>query len=150
MSNILKESINKEKLPRHIAVIMDGNGRWAEKRGNKRIFGHKNAVAAVRDTVEASAELGIEYLTLYAFSTENWKRPKNEVDALMSLLVSTIHDETKTLTRITLNCILSEYSELPRNVRGNSSRVKRHQPMRGSTWYWRSYGSDEISVPLKR
>jgi len=97
MSSALKESINKDKLPRHIAIIMDGNGRWAEKRGNQRIFGHKNAVAAVRDTVEASAELGVEYLTLYAFSTENWKRPKNEVDALMALLVSTIHSETKTL-----------------------------------------------------
>jgi undecaprenyl diphosphate synthase len=76
---------------------MDGNGRWAQKRGNQRIFGHRNAIAAVRDTVEAAAELGIEYLTLYAFSTENWKRPKIEVDALMSLLVSTIHQETRTL-----------------------------------------------------
>ena len=71
--------------------------RWAQKRGNQRIFGHKNAIAAVRDTVEAAAELGIGYLTLYAFSTENWKRPKTEIDALMSLLVSTIHAETKTL-----------------------------------------------------
>ncbi len=97
MKNTLKDRIDKNKLPRHIAIIMDGNGRWAEKRGNKRIFGHKNAVAAVRDTVEASAELGIQYLTLYAFSTENWKRPKMEVDALMALLVSTIHGETKTL-----------------------------------------------------
>lgn len=97
MKNTLKDRIDTNKLPRHIAIIMDGNGRWAEKRGNKRIFGHKNAVAAVRDTVEASAELGIQYLTLYAFSTENWKRPKMEVDALMALLVSTIHAETKTL-----------------------------------------------------
>lgn len=97
MNSNLKDRINKEKLPRHIAIIMDGNGRWAELRGNRRIFGHTNAVAAVRDTVEASAELGVEYLTLYAFSTENWKRPKNEVNALMSLLVSTIHSETKTL-----------------------------------------------------
>lgn len=97
MKNTLKDRIDANKLPRHIAIIMDGNGRWAEKRGNKRIFGHKNAVAAVRDTVEASAELGIQYLTLYAFSTENWKRPKMEVDALMALLVSTIHAETKTL-----------------------------------------------------
>jgi undecaprenyl diphosphate synthase len=97
MNSALKDKIDKKRLPRHIAVIMDGNGRWAEKRGNKRIFGHKNAVDAVRDTVEASAELGIGYLTLYAFSTENWKRPKSEVDALMSLLVSTIHAETKTL-----------------------------------------------------
>jgi undecaprenyl diphosphate synthase len=97
MSIELKDKIAKDKLPKHIAIIMDGNGRWAEKRGNQRIFGHKNAVAAVRDTVEAAAELGIHFLTLYAFSTENWKRPKNEVDALMSLLVSTIGAETKTL-----------------------------------------------------
>jgi undecaprenyl diphosphate synthase len=97
MTGALKDDIIKDKLPKHIAIIMDGNGRWAEKRGNQRIFGHKNAVAAVRDTVEASAELGIGYLTLYAFSTENWKRPKTEVDALMSLLVSTINSETQTL-----------------------------------------------------
>lgn len=97
MTAATKETLNRKKLPRHIAIIMDGNGRWAQKRGNQRIFGHKNAIAAVRDTVEAAAELGIEYLTLYAFSTENWKRPKIEIDALMALLVSTIHQETKTL-----------------------------------------------------
>jgi undecaprenyl diphosphate synthase len=98
MTSVLKERINKDKLPRHIAIIMDGNGRWAQKRGNQRIFGHRNAIDAVRDTVEAAAELGVEYLTMYAFSTENWKRPKMEIDALMSLLVSTIDSETKTLT----------------------------------------------------
>jgi undecaprenyl diphosphate synthase len=76
---------------------MDGNGRWARIRGNQRIFGHKNAIAAVRDTVEAAAELGIGFLTLYAFSTENWNRPRKEIEALMALLVSTIHSETKTL-----------------------------------------------------
>jgi undecaprenyl diphosphate synthase len=97
MTAATKDTLNRNKLPRHIAIIMDGNGRWAQKRGNQRIFGHKNAIAAVRDTVEAAAELGIEYLTLYAFSTENWKRPKIEIDALMALLVSTIHQETKTL-----------------------------------------------------
>lgn len=93
----LKEQINPDKLPRHIAIIMDGNGRWAQKRGNNRVFGHQNGVAAVRDTVEAAAELGIGYLTLYAFSTENWMRPHTEIDALMSLLVVTINKETKTL-----------------------------------------------------
>lgn len=98
MTSVLKDRINKDKLPRHIAIIMDGNGRWAQKRGNQRIFGHRNAIDAVRDTVEAAAELGVEYLTMYAFSTENWKRPKMEIDALMSLLVSTINSETKTLT----------------------------------------------------
>jgi undecaprenyl diphosphate synthase len=94
----IKDRIIKEKLPQHVAIIMDGNGRWAQQRGNRRIFGHRNAIAAVRDSVEAAAELGINYMTLYAFSTENWNRPRTEVDALMSLLVGTIHKETKTLT----------------------------------------------------
>lgn len=93
----LKEKIDLKKLPRHIAVIMDGNGRWAKKQGEERIFGHHNGVTAVRETAEAAAELGVEYLTLYAFSTENWNRPKEEVNALMELLVHTIHHETKTL-----------------------------------------------------
>ena len=94
-----KDHISIDKLPGHIAVIMDGNGRWAKKKGNSRIFGHQNGVTAVRETVEAAAELGIRYLTLYAFSTENWNRPKMEVDALMSLLVSTLHEETTTLLK---------------------------------------------------
>lgn len=95
----LLDQLVKEKLPRHVAVIMDGNGRWAMQRGSARVFGHKSGVKAVREVTEASAELGIDYLTLYAFSTENWSRPKNEVDALMSLLVSTIASETKTLMK---------------------------------------------------
>lgn len=94
-----KENINKDNLPAHIAVIMDGNGRWARKKGAQRIFGHKNAITSVREVTEASAELGIKYLTLYAFSTENWGRPKNEVMGLMKLLVSTIRGEIKTLTK---------------------------------------------------
>ncbi|HNW88931.1 MAG TPA: isoprenyl transferase [Bacteroidales bacterium] len=93
----MKEKIIPEKLPEHIAIIMDGNGRWAKKRGAMRIFGHENAVLAVRETVEAAAELGVKFLTLYTFSTENWSRPKSEVDALMQLLVKTINNETKTL-----------------------------------------------------
>ncbi|MFM7217166.1 MAG: isoprenyl transferase, partial [Bacteroidota bacterium] len=80
-------------------IIMDGNGRWAKQQGEERIFGHQHGVRAVRDTVEAAAELGINYLTLYAFSTENWNRPKEEVDALMGLLVQTIHGETPTLNK---------------------------------------------------
>ncbi|TPE45217.1 isoprenyl transferase [Pontibacter mangrovi] len=95
----LKDKVDLGNLPRHIAVIMDGNGRWAKKRGGLRIFGHQNAIKAVRDTVEASAELGVEYLTLYAFSTENWSRPAEEVSALMTLLVSTIRKETATLNK---------------------------------------------------
>ena len=94
-----KDKIVIDKLPEHVAVIMDGNGRWARKKGNSRIFGHRNGVVAVRETVEAAAELGIKFLTLYAFSTENWNRPKTEVDALMSLLVSSLHDETPTLLK---------------------------------------------------
>jgi len=93
----LKENINPAKLPQHIAIIMDGNGRWAKQQGEQRIFGHENGVRSERDTVEAAAELGIKYLTLYAFSTENWNRPKEEVIALMQLLVHTISAETKTL-----------------------------------------------------
>ena len=93
----VKEQINKERLPVHVAVIMDGNGRWAKKQGFVRIRGHEKGVGAVRDTVEAAAELGIKYLTLYAFSTENWDHPKYEIDALMKLLVQSIHDEMKTL-----------------------------------------------------
>lgn len=92
-----KEQINTNKLPKHIAIIMDGNGRWAKQQGQMRTFGHENGVKAVRDTVEGAAEIGIQYLTLYAFSTENWNRPKTEVDALMQLLVHTINNETKTL-----------------------------------------------------
>ncbi len=101
----MKEKINPKKLPEHVAVIMDGNGRWAQKRGAMRIFGHENAVTAVRETVETAAELGIKYLTLYTFSTENWNRPKTEVDALMNLLVRTINNETKTLIQNNIRLI---------------------------------------------
>ncbi|SDK67700.1 undecaprenyl diphosphate synthase [Catalinimonas alkaloidigena] len=94
-----KDRINQGNLPRHIAVIMDGNGRWAKKRGAMRVFGHRNAIKAVRETVEGCAELGVEFLTLYAFSTENWGRPQEEVDALMQLLVSTIRNELPTLQK---------------------------------------------------
>ena len=92
-----KEKIDPKRLPLHIAVIMDGNGRWAKQRGKLRVFGHESGVTAVRETAEACAEIGVKYLTLYAFSTENWNRPKMEVDALMNLLVKTLNKETKTL-----------------------------------------------------
>ena len=94
---MFKEKIDTNNLPKHIAITMDGNGRWAKTKGKFRIFGHKSGVKAVRDTVEGAAEIGLDFLTLYAFSTENWDRPKKEVDALMSLLVSTINKETTTL-----------------------------------------------------
>ena len=93
----LKEQIHIDKLPRHIAIIMDGNGRWAKQKGLLRALGHENGTKAVRETVECSAELGIKNLTLYAFSTENWNRPKLEVDTLMRLLVSSLKKEIKTL-----------------------------------------------------
>ena len=93
----MKQHIDPSNLPQHIAVIMDGNGRWAKRQGAARVFGHRNAIKAVREATEGCAELGIKYLTLYAFSTENWNRPKFEVDALMTLLVHTIRGEIKTL-----------------------------------------------------
>ena len=93
------EGIDKTNLPKHIAIIMDGNGRWAKTKGKLRVFGHQKGVTAVRNTVEGAAEIGIKYLTLYAFSTENWSRPAKEVNALMTLLVSSIHKETKTLMK---------------------------------------------------
>jgi undecaprenyl diphosphate synthase len=95
----LKSNINMEKLPRHVAIIMDGNGRWAKERGKPRVFGHHSGVTAVREVTEAAAELGIEYITLYAFSTENWNRPVLEVTALMTLLVETIYKEVATLNK---------------------------------------------------
>jgi undecaprenyl diphosphate synthase len=99
MNFSLKDQVNISKLPAHVAIIMDGNGRWAQKQGEQRVFGHQNGVRAVRDVTEAAAELGIKYLTLYAFSTENWNRPKDEVNALMELLVHTINIEKETLNK---------------------------------------------------
>ncbi len=109
--------INTSKLPKHIAIIMDGNGRWAKQKGLIRAIGHENGTKSVRETVEASAELGIENLTLYAFSTENWNRPKLEVDTLMKLLVSSLKKEIKTLqdNNIKLNAI-GKLSTLPKKV----------------------------------
>ena len=93
----MEEQIDKTRLPRHVAIIMDGNGRWAKKQGLARMFGHKQGVETVHNITVAATKLGIEYLTLYTFSTENWNRPKEEVDALMTLLVDTIAKETPTL-----------------------------------------------------
>ena len=113
----LKEKIDLNKLPGHVAIIMDGNGRWAKQKGKARIFGHKNGVTAVRQTTEAAAELGINYLTLYAFSTENWSRPKDEISALMSLLVTTINSETKTLTENNIRLLaIGDFDRMPRKV----------------------------------
>jgi undecaprenyl diphosphate synthase len=116
----LKDHIDFNQLPQHIAIIMDGNGRWAKKKGAMRIFGHKNAVQAVRDVTEGCAELGVKYLTLYAFSTENWSRPKEEVDGLMELLVNTLKQEIKTLTenQVKLKTI-GDTSHLPTDCQKN-------------------------------
>lgn len=110
------KEIDQGNLPKHVAIIMDGNGRWAKEKGKFRIFGHQSGVLAVRDTVEGAVELGIQYLTLYAFSTENWNRPKHEVNALMELLVSTITKETKTLMEngVKLNAI-GDLDSLPKS-----------------------------------
>lgn len=107
-----EEKIDKTCLPAHIAVIMDGNGRWAKQRGYDRIVGHQNGVVSVREVTEAAAEIGIKYLTLYAFSTENWGRPKGEVDALMELLIDTIEKETPVLNKN--NIRLSAIGDLKR------------------------------------
>lgn len=112
----MKEKIDNHNLPDHIAVIMDGNGRWAKKKGAARVFGHKNAIKAVRETTEGCAELGVSYLTLYAFSTENWSRPKFEVDALMELLVATISNEIDTLVKNNVRLTaIGDLDSLPNN-----------------------------------
>jgi undecaprenyl diphosphate synthase len=115
-----KEHIDFNNLPQHIAVIMDGNGRWAKRKGAMRIFGHRNAVQAVRDVTEGCGELGIKYLTLYAFSTENWNRPKEEVDGLMELLVNTLKQEIEKLMENRVRLItIGDTSHLPGNCQEN-------------------------------
>ena len=91
------DQIDKARVPQHVAIIMDGNGRWAMKQQHERLFGHQNAFTAVRQAVEAAVQLGVKYLTLYTFSTENWNRPQEEIDGLMELLIKAVKDETKTL-----------------------------------------------------
>jgi undecaprenyl diphosphate synthase len=109
-----KDKIDKSRLPKHIAIIMDGNGRWAKERGYDRIFGHQNGVTSVREVTEAAAEIGIQYLTLYAFSTENWGRPQHEVNALMELLIDTIEKETPTLNKNNVRLLaIGDMSRLP-------------------------------------
>ncbi|MCW5912473.1 MAG: isoprenyl transferase [Cyclobacteriaceae bacterium] len=115
-----KENIDFNNLPLHVAVIMDGNGRWAKRKGAARIFGHRNAIQAVKDVTEGCGELGIKYLTLYAFSTENWGRPKEEVDGLMELLVNTLKKEINTLheNQVKLQTI-GDVSHLPVDCQNN-------------------------------
>lgn len=119
-----KEKINLNNIPSHVAIIMDGNGRWAKKKGNIRIFGHKYGVKAVKNIVEAAGEAGVRYLTLYAFSTENWNRPRVEVSALMSLLVSTINSELKTLNKNNVRLLaIGNINELPKAVVKNLDKA---------------------------
>lgn len=113
----LKDQIQTERIPRHIAIIMDGNGRWAKRQGMARMFGHRQGVEAVHRITEVAASLGIEYLTLYAFSTENWNRPKDEVDALMSLLIDTIVKETPILMKNNIKLLtIGDLERLPDNA----------------------------------
>ena len=113
----LKNRIDRLKLPCHIAIIMDGNGRWAKERGSHRIFGHQHGITAVKDTVEGAGELGVNYLTLYAFSKENWCRPREEVDALMNLMVSTINSETETLIKNNVRLlVIGDIKTLPLSI----------------------------------
>ncbi len=122
----IKEQIDQNKLPHHIAIIMDGNGRWAKKQGHKRVFGHQNGVKAVRETTEACAEVGVDYLTLYAFSTENWSRPDYEINTLMDLLIQTIRKETKTLTDNNIRlCTIGNTQDLPEKCQKSLEETKK-------------------------
>lgn len=114
----LKEQIDLQRLPSHIAIIMDGNGRWAKEKGQDRLYGHFHGVESVRNIVEGCAELGVGYLTLYAFSTENWDRPENEVMGLMALLVETIRKETETLNKNNIRLhVIGDIKMLPESAR---------------------------------
>lgn len=114
----LLQNINMQQLPRHIAIIMDGNGRWAQEKGEDRLFGHLHGVESVRNIVEGAAEIKLEYLTLYAFSTENWDRPEYEVTGLMELLVDTIRNEVPTLNKNNIKLhVIGDMNMLPQNAR---------------------------------
>ena len=116
--------IDKKNLPKHIAITMDGNGRWAKAKGKNRVFGHKNGVTAVRETVESAVENNIEFLTLYAFSTENWLRPKLEVNSLMNLLVSSIINETKTLMKNDIKLMaIGDINKIPKTAKNKLDSV---------------------------
>jgi len=112
-----KDKLIKDRVPLHVAIIMDGNGRWAAQFGNERTFGHEHGVEAVRSVVEGASEIGIKYLTLYAFSTENWSRPQEEVDALMGLLVHAISEETDELLKSNVRLqVIGDVKSLPEHV----------------------------------
>ncbi len=123
--DLLKEKIDPQRLPRHIAIIMDGNGRWAQEKGQDRLYGHFHGVESVRNIVEACAELGVGYLTLYAFSTENWDRPAYEVTGLMELLVETIRKEVETLNKNDIRLhVIGDMSMLPEYARAELNEAR--------------------------
>lgn len=114
----LRKKINTRKLPVHVAIIMDGNGRWARQRGKERIFGHQEGVRAVREVIECAAEIGLKYLTLYTFSTENWKRPDDEISALMGIMVQSLNNETDTLIKNNIRLkAIGDIDRLAKDVR---------------------------------
>ncbi|MBU3821986.1 isoprenyl transferase [Flavobacteriaceae bacterium XHP0103] len=156
----LLESIQSKPLPKHVAIIMDGNGRWAKQRGKLRTFGHENGAKSVKEVVEASAEMGIENLTLYAFSTENWKRPKLEIQTLMRLLVSSIRKEMASLHKNNIKLTaIGSLNTLPSNVYKELTEVieKTKNNTRMTLTIALSYGSreellntiKEISIKVK-
>lgn len=119
------QSLDRTRLPRHIAIIMDGNGRWAKERGEDRVYGHHEGVVSVREIVNACGELGIGYLTLYAFSTENWNRPQEEVNALMELLVNTIRKEAEELKKNNVRLhVIGDFDSLPEICRKELNEAK--------------------------
>lgn len=108
------EDIDRNRIPKHVAIIMDGNGRWAQQQSEKRLFGHQHAIQAVNDAVEAAAELGVGYLTLYTFSTENWNRPQDEVDGLMTLMIDVVKEQTERLIKNNIRLlIIGDFSRVP-------------------------------------
>jgi undecaprenyl diphosphate synthase len=120
----LTSHLNTNKIPKHVAIIMDGNGRWAKKRGRIRNFGHRNGVKSVRETVEIAAEIGVEVLTLYTFSTENWKRPKLEVDMLMKLFISSLKSELKILQKNNIRLMaIGDLQSLPKKAQKELAEV---------------------------
>ncbi|MSP57418.1 MAG: isoprenyl transferase [Flavobacteriaceae bacterium] len=119
-------SFDSNRIPQHVAIIMDGNGRWARQKGHIRLFGHRNGVRAVKDVIESAVELGVKYLTLYAFSIENWRRPQKEINALMALLVSTIEDELPTLMKNEIHVsTIGNLLQLPIKCQQSLEKIKR-------------------------
>jgi len=126
VSHLLTQyQINLDRVPQHVAIIMDGNGRWAKQKGRMRIFGHRQGVKAVRAAIESAAEMGVRYLTLYAFSTENWTRPEKEVNGLMELLVDTIDSELPTLMKNKIKlATIGDLAKLPKKCQGQLEKTK--------------------------